>query len=197
MLARRDDMPERARLALDLLAADVERFERLVQDLLEISRFDAGVARLAVENVRLSELLTHAVPTSSAATIDIAPEATDVAIRADKRRLERVVTNLLTNADAHGGGAVRIGLRRVDGTLRLEVDDEGPGVPLDDRPRIFERFARGAAAGRRSGSGGDGVGLGLALVDEHVRLHRGRVWVEDAPSGGARFVVELPIEDGA
>jgi signal transduction histidine kinase len=197
MLARRDDMPERARLALDLLAADVERFERLVQDLLEISRFDAGVARLAVENVRLSELLTHAVPTSSTATIDIAPEATDVAIRADKRRLERVVTNLLTNADAHGGGAVRIGLRRVDGTLRLEVDDEGPGVPLDDRPRIFERFARGAAAGRRSGSGGDGVGLGLALVDEHVRLHRGRVWVEDAPSGGARFVVELPIEDGA
>jgi signal transduction histidine kinase len=196
MLARRDEMPERARVALDLLAADVDRFERLVQDLLEISRFDAGVARLAVEDVRLSELLTHAVPPSSSASIDIAPDAEAVTIRADKRRLERVVTNLLNNADAHGGGAVRVGLRRTGTSLRLEVDDNGPGVPPKDRPRIFERFARGAAAGRRSGSSGDGVGLGLALVDEHVRLHRGRVWVEDAPGGGARFVVELPIKAG-
>ncbi|MDQ1375513.1 MAG: two-component system, OmpR family, sensor histidine kinase MtrB [Actinomycetota bacterium] len=196
LVARRDELPERSRMALDLLAADVDRFERLVQDLLEISRFDAGVARLAVEDVRVSELLAHAVPASSRASVDIEPDAAAVSIRADKRRLERIVTNLLTNADAHGGGAVRIGLRRVDRALRLEVDDKGPGVPAGDRPRIFERFARGAAAGRRSGTGGDGVGLGLALVDEHVRLHRGRVWVEDAPGGGARFVVELPIEVG-
>ena len=192
MLARRDELPERARLALDLLAADVDRFERLVQDLLEISRFDAGVAHLAVEDVRLGELLRHAVPVETTAALDVEPDAAAVVIRADKRRLERVVTNLLANADAHGGGAVRIGLRRVDGTVHLEVDDQGPGVAEEDRPLIFNRFARGAAAGRRGG-GGDGVGLGLALVDEHVRLHDGRVWVEDRPGGGARFVVELPV----
>jgi signal transduction histidine kinase len=130
------------------------------------------------------------------AELDVDTDAAGVLILADKRRLERVVTNLLTNAEVHGGGAVRIGVRRVDGALRLEVDDEGPGVAVEDRPRIFERFARGPAAGRRSGSGGDGVGLGLALVDEHVRLHRGRVWVEDRPGGGARFVVELPVKEG-
>jgi signal transduction histidine kinase len=196
LLARRHELPERARLALDLLAADVERFERLVQDLLEISRFDAGVARLAVEDVRLGELLVHAIPPDSGAELDVEPEAAGLVIRADKRRLERVVTNLLTNADAHGGGAVRVGVRRVGRSLRLEVDDRGPGVAPEDRPRIFERFARGPVAGRRSGSGGDGVGLGLALVDEHVRLHAGRVWVEDRPGGGARFVVELPVADG-
>ncbi|MEY2478908.1 MAG: two-component system, OmpR family, sensor histidine kinase MtrB [Actinomycetota bacterium] len=195
IMARRDELPERARLALDLLAADVERFERLVQDLLEISRFDAGVARLAVEDVRLDELVRHAVPDTLAAELDVDADAAGLLIRADKRRLERVVTNLLSNADAHGGGAVRVGVRRVGTAVRLEVDDNGPGVPDEDRLRVFERFARGAAAGRRSGSGGDGVGLGLSLVDEHVRLHHGRVWVEDRPGGGARFVVELPLKD--
>jgi two-component system sensor histidine kinase MtrB len=174
----------------------VERFERLVQDLLEISRFDAGVARLAVEDVRVDELVSHAVPADRHQLLDVDPEAAGLVIRAEKRRLERVVTNLLTNAEIHGGGAVRVGVRRVDSTVRLEVDDAGGGVPPDDRERVFERFARGAAAGRRSGSGADGVGLGLALVREHVRLHRGRVWVEDSPDGGARFVVELPVKDG-
>jgi signal transduction histidine kinase len=197
IMARRHELPERAQLALDLLAADVERFERLVQDLLEISRFDAGVARLAVEDVRVDELVGHAVPKERTELLDVDRDAAGLVIRADKRRLERVVTNLLTNAEVHGGGAVRVGVRRVDGTVHLEVDDAGAGVPADDRERVFERFARGAAAGRRSGSGGDGVGLGLALVSEHVRLHHGRVWVEDRPGGGARFVVELPAKVGA
>jgi signal transduction histidine kinase len=197
IMARRNELPERARLALDLLAADVERFERLVQDLLEISRFDAGVARLAVEDVRFDELLRHAVPADVVADLDVDPDAAGLLIRADKRRLERVVTNLLANAEIHGGGAVRVGVRRAGAMARLEVDDAGSGVAAEDRPRVFERFARGAAAGRRSGGGGDGVGLGLALVDEHVRLHKGRVWVEDRPGGGARFVVELPLKDGA
>jgi signal transduction histidine kinase len=191
--ARRSELPERSRLALDLLAAEVERFERLVQDLLEISRFDAGVAQLSLEDIRLGELLVHAVPTGDGIELDIDPAAAGQVVRADKRRLERVVGNLLTNAARHGGGATRVGLRRVDGSLRLEVDDEGPGVPAEDRVRIFERFNRGAAAGRRAGAGGDGVGLGLSLVNEHVRLHGGRVWVEDHAGGGARFVVELPL----
>jgi signal transduction histidine kinase len=81
----------------------------------------------------------------------------------------------------------------VDGALRLEVDDEGPGVPEEERRRIFERFNRGSAAGRRGGA--EGVGLGLSLVVEHVQLHRGKVWVEERPGGGARFVVELPVAE--
>jgi signal transduction histidine kinase len=74
--------------------------------------------------------------------------------------------------------------------VRLEVDDAGPGVPIRLRERVFERFARGARAGHRSDN--DGSGLGLAVVAQHVNAHGGAVWVEASPSGGARFVVELP-----
>ena len=75
------------------------------------------------------------------------------------------------------------------------VEDHGAGVPPEERELVFERFARGAVAGRRSTS--DGAGLGLALVDEHTRMHGGRVWVEDRADGepGARFVLELPAEE--
>jgi signal transduction histidine kinase len=98
----------------------------------------------------------------------------------------------LDNAAKYAGGASRVELRKADGNVQIAVEDEGPGIPEEDRLRIFDRFSRGLAAGRRSTS--DGVGLGLSLVAEHVRLHGGGVWVEDVPDGkpGARFVVVLP-----
>jgi signal transduction histidine kinase len=76
----------------------------------------------------------------------------------------------------------------------IAVEDDGPGVPADDREAIFHRFNRGSSAGHRRGI--DGVGLGLSLVAEHIRLHGGSVWVEDRADGqeGARFVIELPAE---
>jgi signal transduction histidine kinase len=76
--------------------------------------------------------------------------------------------------------------------VRFELDDHGPGIAADERDRIFERFARGEA-GEHAGAT-SGTGLGLSLVAEHVQLHGGRVWVEDSPAGGARFVIELPTE---
>jgi Histidine kinase-, DNA gyrase B-, and HSP90-like ATPase len=117
------------------------------------------------------------------------PEAAETVIRADRRRLERVVANLVENAEVHGRGLAGMQVLRADGTIHLLVDDAGPGVPVQFRERVFERFARGPADGAPRG---DGAGLGLALVAEQVRLHGGRVWVEDRPGGGARFVVELP-----
>jgi signal transduction histidine kinase len=115
-------------------------------------------------------------------------------VAADKRRLERVIANLVENAGYYGGGATRVVLSGNQAVVRLAVEDAGPGVPVAERERVFERFFRGSAAGRRRGSGGDGSGLGLSLVAEHVRLHGGRIWVEDGPGGrGARFVVELPV----
>jgi signal transduction histidine kinase len=193
MQARRNEMPERSRRALDLLAADLNRFERLVQDLLEISRFDVGAADLDLEEVRFGELVRHAVGAAleRPVPIDLDAATARLVVRADKRRVERVVANLVANGETYGGGVVRVGAARRDGRVRLEVDDAGPGVPPSEREHVFERFARGPAAGRRANS--EGVGLGLSIVSEHVRLHGGQVWVEDRPGGGARFVVELPV----
>jgi len=192
LVARRDELSPRAQVALDLVASEVQRFQRLVQDLLEISRMDAGVSSLAWEDVRLSEFLLHAARNSSGRgfPIEVAPELATVVVRADKRRLERVVANLVENAETYGGGVVRMDLRRVNSALRLGVEDAGPGVPIDERERIFERFARGKDARRRGDT--NGTGLGLSIVAEHVRLHGGKVWVEDRRGGGARFVIELP-----
>lgn len=194
---RRDELSPRGQQALDLLASEVRQFERLVQDLLEISRYDAGVVDRALEPLRLSELVRHAMALERAGSVPLVvdPGASRARVLGDKRRLERVVANLLGNARNHGGGAVEVGVVRRGPRVQLRVDDAGPGVPEEDRTRVFERFSRGPLARRRLGT--EGVGLGLALVAEHVALHRGRVWVEDRPGGGARFVVELPVTDQA
>lgn len=192
--ARKDDLDERAGSALDLLVADVARFEQLVNDLLEISRLEAGAAELDLDPVDPSELVLHAVGAYSSAPVPVHYDE-DVAgtrILVDKRRMERVVANLLDNAAKYAGGATGVRLSLVEDNVRIVVEDEGPGVPEEVREKVFDRFARGTEAGRRTMD--RGVGLGLALVAEHVRLHGGRVWVEDRQDGrpGAAFVVELP-----
>ncbi len=191
---RRDEMPERAQSALDLLVADVHRFNTMVADLLEISRFDAGNASLQLDNVRIAELVSLAVALHrTPVEVEVEPGASACMVQVDKRRLVRVLANLLDNAEAYGGGATLVSVEVVGTDVRIAVTDEGPGVDPSEGGRIFERFSRGGAvAGRRGTS--EGVGLGLALVKEHVGLHGGQVWVEDGPGGvGARFVVELPM----
>jgi two-component system sensor histidine kinase MtrB len=192
---QRDELPERARSALDLMVADIDRFQQLVEDLLEISRFDAGVVHLELEEVHLAELVMQAVSHSTEVDVpvELDAELAGVVVQADKRRIVRVIANLLDNAAKYGGGATSVSLRQVDHGVQIAVEDRGTGVPEEDRDVIFDRFSRGGAAGRRGSS--DGVGLGLALVAEHVNLHGGRVWVEDRLDGddGARFIVELPV----
>jgi signal transduction histidine kinase len=200
--SRRDELPEKAAVAVDLLVADLGRFQNLVEDLLEISRFDAGAVRLHREDLAVAEFVRQAVAVSSLPDADLRvdPRAEDLVIQADKRRLARVVANLLENAKHYGGGDVTVAVEpsQPEGEeitdVQIAVEDHGPGVPPEERMLIFERFARGGSSGRRGI--GEGAGLGLALVDEHVRLHGGRVWVDDRRDGteGARFVIELPAE---
>ena len=201
MHARREEMPERAQVALDLLIADVARFQGLVEDLLEISRFDAGAIRLNVEELLVGEFVRQAVAISSLpmTSVLVSSTADQIIIRGDRRRLARVIANLVDNGRAYGGGELEISVFVPDDEdpptqVWITVEDHGLGVPLEERDLIFERFARGVVAGRRSGS--DGAGLGLSLVDEHVKLHRGRVWVEERHDGseGACFIIELPAE---
>ena len=203
MEARRDELPERARSALDLLSSDVVRFQGLVEDLLEISRFDAGAIRLHLEELLAAEFVRQAVAVSSVPStpIHVSERAERAVIRGDKRRLARVIANLIDNARAYGGGDPEITMTIVNednepmSHLQIAVEDRGAGVAPEERQLIFERFARGGGAGRRTGS--EGAGLGLSLVDEHVRMHGGRVWVEDRLDGesGARFVIELMATD--
>jgi signal transduction histidine kinase len=203
MDARRDEMPERAKSALDLLKSDVTRFQGLVEDLLEISRFDAGAVRLHMEELLAAEFVRNAVAVSSLpeTPVAVAPRVERVLINGDRRRLARAIANLIDNARLHGGGEPEVSITEVDPAdqpvtaIRIAVEDHGPGVPEHERQLVFERFSRGGMSGRRAGS--DGAGLGLALVDEHVRMHGGRVWVEDRMDGepGARFVIELQAEE--
>jgi two-component system sensor histidine kinase MtrB len=186
---RRHELSDTARRAVDLLVSEVNRFQRMVVDLLEISRADQDADDDSLEALDLAELVRNVVaarpgepPVLDAATVPL--------VLADRRRLDRVVANLLDNADRHGCGAVRVGVTSRPGWVRLEVDDAGPGVPPELRERVFDRFARGDRAGRRGDDAGSG--LGLALVAQHVARHGGTAVVQDRPGGGARFVVELP-----
>jgi signal transduction histidine kinase len=185
---RREQMPERAQQALEHLSSEVRRFQRIVLDLLEISRSDARSDRGADEEILVAELLLRS---NTEAPIEIDTDAAECRIVGDKRRLERVITNLVDNANNHGGGVTAVRLVRVGDFVRILVDDCGPGVPAADRTHIFDRFARGRSSGQRGSS--TGAGLGLAIVSEHVHHLGGSTWVEDAPTGGARFVVEIPV----
>jgi len=206
----RDELGPRARSALDLLDADLTRFTRMVDDLLEISRFDAGSAELSLDEVDPGELVRRAVGASAPVDedghrapvvfpVEVGPGVEGLRLRVDKRRFERVMANLVENATLYAGGVTRVEVARhpagVDDparSIRVIVEDQGPGVPEADRNHLFERFYRGSRAGRRESS--EGTGLGLSLVAEHVRLHGGSIWIEDAPGRGSRFVIELPLE---
>lgn len=184
---RRDELSDRNRQALDLVVTQVHRFEQMVLDLLELSRIDAGATDLRREPVRPLALLgaiSQRLGTGARITVDPAlPEIVEI----DKLRFERIVVNLVDNAEHHAGGATTIHLGPYgDRAIELVVGDEGPGVPESQHTRIFERFTRGGTARHRSGTG-----LGLALVSEHAAAHGGSAWVESAPGGGARFHVVL------
>lgn len=190
--ARRADLPERTQQALDVVVNQVRRFDQLVLDLLELSRLDAGTPDLHREELVLSDVVGRVAKRYGFADVPIVVSSGGHRpIQVDKRRLERIVANLLDNAKQHGGGPTRIAIEsgnEPDGVLlRLVVEDAGPGVAMSERTRIFERFARGTAARQRIGTG-----LGLALVDEHAQAHGGAAWVEDRPGGGSRFVVSFP-----
>jgi len=186
--ARRDEFPGRAGQALDVVVTQVRRFDRMVLDLLELSRIDAGATELNLEPLQLEDTVRRIAQRYGYADVPIVSTlATPHPVALDKLRLERIVGNLLDNAKNHAGGPLRITVDRTDDEIRLAVEDAGPGVSDEEKQRIFERFARGSAARHRVGTG-----LGLALVAEHAAAHGGKVWVEDRDGGGARFVVSFP-----
>ncbi|MGH3509438.1 MAG: ATP-binding protein [Nocardioidaceae bacterium] len=186
---RRARLPAELNEPLDLLQEDLHRFRKLVVDLLDISRADEGFDDRDRESVVIADLVRRAADGAAGRRVTLVDDsAAELVMMADKRRLERVVGNLVENADTHGHRCTGVNLSAANGTVRLEVSDDGPGVPEAQRSRVFERFARNGS------SGGSGVGLGLAIVARHVRYLGGEVEVDEAPGGGARFVVRLPVD---
>jgi signal transduction histidine kinase len=186
--ARRDEMPARARQAVDVIISQIRRFDGMVLDLLELSRIDAGAADLHLETIDIAELCRRVAGHAGfvGVPIDVDPGA-PTAVRVDRVRFERVLGNLLANAEQHAGGPVRIAVEATEpGFVLVVVEDNGPGVADEEKEQIFERFTRGSASRHRVGTG-----LGLALVAEHAGVLGGAAWVEDRPCGGARFVVRL------
>jgi len=189
-LAKRTVSPERTAFAIDVLADQVDHLRQLTLELLELSRIDAARAD---DHREMTDIHALAVRQAAAHELDAAivvSSATPVLHEVNALRFERTLANLLENAARYGGGATRVECRHTDGVLQVTVDDQGPGVPHDERTSIFGRFHRGSAEAAPDQP--KGTGLGLSLVDEYVRLEYGQVWVEDGPGGGARFVVEIP-----
>lgn len=173
--------------ALDLLQGEMDRFTELITDLLEISRVEAGVAELALDPVRPEELVREALASMGREDLPVVIEpSARREVRLDARRVGQILVNLVQNADKYGEGATEL---RVEGDVtevRFVVDDAGPGIPLEEREHVFERFTRLADPSV------PGTGLGLALVKEHVRLHDGTVSISESPAGGTRVVVAIP-----
>jgi len=179
------------------LVADLSIFQSLVEDLLEMSRSDAGAAPLVLETVSAIELVHQSVRSASRRhgieepPVEIADGVGDPLVLVDRRRFERVITNVIDNAHRYAAGAAAVRIDVQESQLAVNVDDAGSGVPVDEREHVFERFFRGRAAHDRGIA--RGTGLGLALVRDHVRAFGGTITVSESPEGGARFQILLPI----
>ncbi|MEV7422666.1 HAMP domain-containing sensor histidine kinase [Streptomyces sp. NPDC091212] len=193
--------------AVRLISQETVKLSRLVDDLMEVSRFDAGAAELRSDEIDLAESLRRTLAsrgwTDTVETELPPPDA--LRVRADPRRLDVVIANLVANALQHGAPPVRVRLYAAPGepggtgeageaggaTGRavVEVADHGPGIPPDVLPYVFERFYKSDTARTRT----EGSGLGLAIAMENVRLHGGTLRAANRPEGGAVFTVDIPV----
>ena len=180
-----------AGIARDGLLADTLRMQQLTEQLLLLARSDAGELMLRRRAVDLDDLV-GIVSTRLRDEHGIHIDDTNVEpvqVAGDPVLVEQVIRNLLDNAHRHARERAAVGLARLDATAVLTVDDDGAGIPIGDRDRVFERFTRlDDARARDTG----GSGLGLAIVADIVAAHGGSVAITDSPLGGARFEVVLP-----
>ncbi|NUS14561.1 MAG: HAMP domain-containing histidine kinase, partial [Streptomyces sp.] len=197
--ARGDFDPVTARSA-ELLQNQLDRFESLLSDLLEISRFDAGAAELSAEPIDLCEVVRRVVDAAEplaerkGSTVLIRGDALPVVAEADPRRVERVLRNLVVNAIEHGEGRdVVVRLATADGAVAVAVRDYGVGLKPGEATRVFNRFWRADPARART-TGGTGLGLSIAVED--ARLHGGWLQAWGEPGGGSQFRMTLPRTAG-
>ncbi len=180
-----------AQTAVGLMGAELDRFRRALQDLLQLGRLDASVQDSDPATVEVVELVRQSLLASgrpASLLVGSTEQHTRAWVRIDRTLVLRALTNLFDNADTHGGGLIEVRVIERVGYVDVLVADDGPGVDDEDRERVFERFAR--AGGRKAGTGS---GLGLSIVERIVRNQGGSVWCASRPLGGACFVLRLPV----
>src|SRR5262245_48022908 len=193
-------LTDKPRHYLGRVRDNADRLGRMVSDLLDLTRIEAGKIELLPQALPLADVVGDAVDglrhvataRQVRVNVDVPPCPT---VWADPDKVHQVVTNLLANAIKFSppGAEVAVSVRAdAEGLVRLAVEDAGPGIPLTERERVFDKFYQ---VGRVEGERLPGTGLGLTIARHLVELHGGRIWIEDAPGGGAAFVVLLPPLD--
>ncbi|WP_420894589.1 ATP-binding protein [Streptomyces scopuliridis] len=178
--------------AVTLVVSETRRLNVLVENLMEVTRFDAGTARLVLDDVDVADQVTACIDARAwLDAVDLDAER-GIMARLDPRRLDVIMANLIGNALKHGGSPVRVAVRTEDDWLVIEVRDHGPGIPEDVLPHVFDRFYKASASRPRS----EGSGLGLSIARENAHIHGGDITAANVPDGGAMFVLRLP-RDGA
>ncbi|MBF0215907.1 MAG: HAMP domain-containing protein [Candidatus Omnitrophica bacterium] len=181
-----------------IIYEDSNRLANLIDDLLDLSRIESGKMKMAFERIELEPVLERALGVLSKTIkdkkINVTRSIPEVLpkVLADEKRLAQVFLNLLDNAVKYtpDGGNVNIGIARMDDHLRIDISDNGLGIPQNDMPRIFERFYRvDKARSREMG----GTGLGLSIVKHIVLAHNGQVWAESEPGRGSKFTFTVPV----
>lgn len=179
--------------AVRLVVSETRRLNDLVENLMEVTRFDAGTARLVLDDVDLADQITACIDARAwLDAVDLDAER-GIHARLDPRRLDVILANLIGNALKHGGSPVRVSVR-IDGEeLVIAVRDHGPGIPEDVLPHVFDRFYKASASRPRS----EGSGLGLSIATENARIHGGSITAANSPEGGAVFTLRLPRDASA
>jgi two-component system sensor histidine kinase MtrB len=196
----RDDFPPHLARASELMVDELDRFESLLSDLLEVSRYDAGMAELQLDSVDVRTCVMDCVvaagPVAATTGVRIITHLPDdeVIAQVDQTRLERIVRNLINNAVDHAeGGPVEVEMAADDDALAIAVTDHGVGLKPGEAGLVFNRFWR-ADPSRQRRTGGTGLGLAISLED--ARLHGGWLQAWGSPGDGARFRLTVPREQG-
>jgi len=179
--------------AVRLVVSETRRLNDLVENLMEVTRFDAGTARLVLDDVDIADQITACI--DARAWLDAVELDAERGIHArlDPRRLDVILANLIGNALKHGGSPVRVSVRESEEEIVIQVRDHGPGIPEDVLPHVFDRFYKASASRPRS----EGSGLGLSIALNNAHIHGGDITAANHPEGGAVFTLRLPRDASA
>ncbi|MFD3549036.1 sensor histidine kinase [Streptomyces sp. NPDC058655] len=187
-----DDLDPMIAPAVALVVSETRRLNDLVENLMEVTRFDAGTARLVLDDVNVSDQVTACIDVRAWLDAVELDAARDIMARLDPRRLDVILANLIGNALKHGGSPVRVSVAVEGEWLVIAVRDNGPGIPQEVLPHVFDRFYKASASRPKS----DGSGLGLSIAMENAHIHGGDITAANGEGGGALFTLRLPVDVG-